>query len=171
MIELAADGARRCRGAGRGGVVCQLQSVFASCVGFAQLAQTPLPLLLTHPPALPLGHGRKEGTGASSLELAPAPWVPVPGTWSGGLVFWCAVATVAAERSAWAQGLEVHLAVRAGYAEDICWVCGAVLSAQAKTRVCACLGPCSGFTALHQMLLIVLVQRPGAVFVSASSGS
>ena len=78
MVEWAADGARRCRSAGRG-VLAANCSVFAARVGFAQLAQAPRPQLPAHPPALPLGRvpsGLKEGTCASSLALTPAAWVP-----------------------------------------------------------------------------------------------
>ena len=50
VVQLAADVPRRSGGAGRGGVVCQLQSVFAACVGCAQLAQAPFPLPLVGSP-------------------------------------------------------------------------------------------------------------------------
>lgn len=95
MAELAADEARQCRGAGRGGVVCQLKSVFATCVGYAHLAQPPLPLLWARPPALPLGHapsGPNEGM-CQQPQVAPAAWVPgFPEQgclWSRGLALWC----------------------------------------------------------------------------------
>lgn len=54
VVQLAADVARRSGGAGRVGVVCQLQSVFAACVGCAQLARAPFsPRLVSSPCSAP----------------------------------------------------------------------------------------------------------------------
>lgn len=119
VVRLAADGARRSGGTGRGGVVCQLQSMFAACVGSAQLARAALPstplLLLARPPCSASWKHTlwaKEGTCARSPEPAPAACCLGRGfpkhafgmvTWCSGAL-WLSAMQVASEGSAWDWG-------------------------------------------------------------------
>lgn len=123
-------------------------SVFAACVGLARLAQAPLRLLLAHPPRLCPLDMRPPGR-----RRAPAAWVPASQNQDAfGAMAWRSGAPWA-----WWQQRGLHglrgwkcislsglgvLRIPAGNLQG--W--GALLSSQARTWVCVCLGPCTCFT-------------------------
>lgn len=82
VVQLAADVARWSGGAGSGGVVCQLQSVFATRVGWAQLVHAPLSLLLADLPCSAprdmhaLGWRRARAPAAQSQPPLPGCGLP-----------------------------------------------------------------------------------------------
>lgn len=118
--------ARRSRGAGSGGVVCQLQSVFAARVGWTQLVHAPLPPLLADLPCSAprdmhaLGRRRAHAPAAQSQPPLPGCGLPRACLWSDGLVLWWPVAFCHAgsfRGLAWV-GPEAHLAAGAGCVEE-----------------------------------------------------
>lgn len=115
VVQLAADVARRSGDTGRVGVVCQLQSVFAACVGCAQLAQAPFPPRLVSSPCSAPRTGVLWASpcclGTSFPELAFGAIAPCSGApWPSALL-------TASEGQYWV-GREAQIAVRAGCAEE-----------------------------------------------------